>query len=250
MSRVGLVFLCLSLTLSAYAAERPVGFLWYNLPKVQSSQKEARPQGKPFNQLSFTQRDAILHFYTMEALHKAHQTKKMEDMRRFLSLQNYWLAESSRFKALFQKTLLAYPQYDYTVTHPMSQAGIRLTEERRERLHLKRLKALRKTQGFLFFYRGKSAYDLRQIPILLDFCKTHRFSLITVSVDGVKADALPDTHLDKGQADRLGVRYFPALLLASPARGRAKPVAYGLFTQDMLLTRLNQVATDFNGDEE
>ena len=102
----------------------------------------------------------------------------------------------------------------------------------------------------MFFYRGKSAYDRRQIPILLDFCKTHRFSLIAVSVDGVKADALPDTKLDKGQADRLGVRYFPALLLASPARGATTPVAYGLFTQDMLLTRLNQVATHFNGDEE
>lgn len=250
MIRLWSFFLLLSLSIAAAAAERPVGFLWYNLPKEAPSPKKERPRGKPFNQLSFTQRDAVLHFYTMEALHKAHQTKKMEDMRRFLSLQDYWLAESSRFKALFQKTLLAYPQYDYTVTHPMSQAGIRLTEERRERLHLQRLKALSKTQGFLFFYRGKSAYDRRQIPILLDFCKTHRLSLLAVSVDGVKADALPDTRLDKGQADRLGVRYFPALLLADPARGKATPVAYGLFTQDMLLTRLNQVATHFNGEKE
>ncbi|MFW2535405.1 type-F conjugative transfer system pilin assembly protein TraF [Legionella sp. 28fT52] len=238
------------LTLTAHASERPVGFLWYSLPKEESPQKEAKQQGKPFNQLSFSERDAVLHFYTMEALHKARQTKKVEDMRAFLSLQDYWLAESSRFKALFQKTLLAYPQYDYTVTHPVSQAGVRLTEERRERLHIKRLKQLANTQGFLFFYRGKSAYDLKQIPILLDFCKTHQFSLIAVSVDGVKAESLPDTRLDRGQANQLGVRYFPALLLANPASGKTKPVAYGLFTQDMLLTRLNQVATHFNGEDE
>lgn len=236
--------------LTSYASERPVGFLWYNLPVNAKVQKESRPQGKPFNQLSFSERDAVLHFYTMEALHKARQTKKVEDMRAFLSLQDYWLAESSRFKALFQKTLLAYPQYDYTVTHPVSQAGVRLTEERRERLHLKRLKHLADTQGFLFFYRGQSAYDLKQIPILLDFCKTHQFSLIPVSVDGVKAASLPNTRLDSGQANQLGVRYFPALLLANPRSGKTKPVAYGLFTQDMLLTRLNQVVTHFNGEDE
>lgn len=250
MIRRGLLVLFLMLNVAAIAAERPVGFLWYNLPKVQSSQKEMRPQGKPFNQLSFTQRDAILHFYTMEALHKAHQTKKMEDMRRFLSLQNYWLAESSRFKALFQQTLLAYPQYDYTVTHPMSTQGIQLTDARRQRLHRKRLKELTRNHGFLFFYRGKSAYDQQQIPILLDFCRHYHIGLLPVSVDGVKADALPDTRLDEGQADRLGVRFFPALLLANPATRKAQAVAYGLFTQDSLLIRLNQVATHFNGDDD
>lgn len=250
MIRMGLVVLLLSLTLNAYCAERPVGFLWYNLPKAAPPKQEAKPQGKPFNQLSFTQRDAVLHFYTMEALHKAHQTKKVEDMRRFLSLQNYWLTESSRFKALFQKTLLAYPQYDYTVSHPMNTQGIQLTEARRQRLHRERLNQLTKNRGFLFFYRGKSAYDRQQIPILLDFCRTHHIGLLPVSVDGVRADALPDTRLDEGQADRLGVRFFPALLLANPATRKAEAVAYGLFTQDSLLIRLNQVATHFNGEDD
>jgi conjugal transfer pilus assembly protein TraF len=102
---------CLSLSLllwlsAAFADESPQGFLWYNLPKPEVVQKASKPRGIPFSQLSFTERDKVLHFYTIEALHRARQTKSMEDMRAFVALQHYWLQESSRFRNLFQKTIV------------------------------------------------------------------------------------------------------------------------------------------------
>src|SRR5271167_4705224 len=118
MIRWSLLFLVLILFhSSSLLADKPAGFLWYDIEK---EAKEKQKPGIAFNQLSFTDRDAVLRFYTMEALHKARNTKKVEDMRAFLSLQDYWLQESSRFKRLFQKTMLQYPEYDYQVTHPTS----------------------------------------------------------------------------------------------------------------------------------
>lgn len=230
-------------------ADKPVGFLWYTKEKENKSVEKKKPAGIDFKSLSYTERDAVLRFYTMEALHKARYTKKVEDMRVFLSLQDYWLKESSRFKSLFQQTMLAHPEYDYAVTHPTSNLGAKITDEVRESQTEEVINHLSKSHGLLFFYRGKSPYDLKQIPIIVDFCKRFRIQLMPVSVDGVTSRELPNSRMDQGQANRLGVHYFPALLLVNPASQHVSPVAYGLTTQDVLMERIKQVANQFKGAE-
>lgn len=234
-----------------FAEEEPVGFLWYNIKKEKSLQAKKRApevkKGVPFNQLSFTQRDAVLRFYTMEALHKARHTKRVEDMRVFLSLQHYWLEESSRFKQLFQQTMLAYPEYDYTVTHPTSNIGAKITDEFRDKARTHLISKIAQTHGVLFFYRGKSPYDIKQIPIISDFCKRFNLALMPVSVDGVIAPELPGSRVDVGQANQMKVHYFPAILLVNPNSKKTAPLAFGLTTQDVLMERFEQVATQFKG---
>ncbi|HHU0079768.1 TPA: type-F conjugative transfer system pilin assembly protein TraF [Legionella pneumophila] len=247
MTRVILmVFLLLN---GVVFADKPVGFLWYTKEKENKSVEKKKPAGIDFKNLSYTERDAVLRFYTMEALHKARYTKKMEDMRVFLSLQDYWLKESSRFKSLFQQTMLAHPEYDYAVTHPTSNLGAKITDEVRESETVEVINRLSKSHGLLFFYRGKSPYDLKQVPIIVDFCKRFRIQLMPISVDGATSPELLNSRMDQGQANRLGVRYFPALLLVNPASLRVSPVAYGLTTQDVLMERIKQVANQFKGEE-
>nr|WP_238144716.1 type-F conjugative transfer system pilin assembly protein TraF [Legionella pneumophila] len=204
INRMLIVFLLLS---GVAFADKPVGFLWYTKER-ETKRVEKKTSGIPFKSLSYTERDAVLRFYTMEALHKARYTKKMEDMRVFLSLQDYWLKESSRFKSLFQKTMLAHPEYDYAVTHPTSNLGAKITDEVRESQTIEVINRLSKSHGLLFFYRGKSPYDLKQIPIIVDFCKRFRIQLIPVSVDGATSPELLNSRMDQGQANRLGVRLF------------------------------------------
>lgn len=251
MIKVILCSILLGIILAAHAQEdQPIGFLWYNLAEQNPRIKSAKPAKLtiPFNRLSFTQRDAILHFYTLEALHKARYTKSIADMRTFLSLQHYWLQESSKFAHTFQKTLLTYPQYDYTVTHPInSNLGTKLIDEMRSQYRHAVINKLAKTHGLLFFYRGHNTYDQKQIPIIQDFCQHFNLTLIPVSVDGVTAQELPRSRQDQGHASALGVRYFPAILLVNPHTHKTVPVAYGFTTQDNLATRLVNVATNFQG---
>ena len=244
IKRAFIVLLCLFSTLSQ--AGRPAGYLWYNLPAPIAHKKP----GVAFKTLSYTDRDAVLEFYTMEALHKVRFTHRVEDERAFLALQHYWLNEASTHGQVNQRTLLQYPQYDYSVTHPTSTIGTHLYDRlklEKDNAHLKRLA---KTHGLLFFYRANNPYDQKQIPIVLDFCEQHHFSLIPVSVDGTNASALPHSRLDSGQADALGVRFFPALLLVNPNTRETQPVAFGLTTQDVLTRHLVAVATDFKGEGE
>lgn len=53
------------------------------------------------------------------------------------------------------------------------------------------------------------------------------------------------TRMDGGQASRLGIRYFPALMLADPKSGAVKPVSYGFISQDDLAKQFLNVSTDF-----
>lgn len=234
-----------ALIISGTSNAAPAGFLWYNLAKPEAKPKK---KGTDFKRLSYTDKDAVLRFYTMEALHKVRFTKKMADERVFLALQDYWLREATAHGRLNQKTLLYYPQYDYSVTHPTSTIGSQLQDSMRERNHQSIIEGLSKTHGLLFFYRAKNPYDQRQIPIVQDFCRTHALSLIPISVDGAISSDIPDTRHDSGQAARLGVRYFPALLLVNPKTQKTFPLAFGLTTQDVLKTRLVAVANNFKGE--
>ena len=249
MLMIKMILISLLLFNGVVFANKPVGFLWYTKEKEQKRVESITPPGIAFKSLSYTERDAVLRFYTMEALHKARYTKKVEDMRVFLSLQDYWLKESSRFKSLFQQTMLVHPEYDYAVTHPTSNLGAKITDEVRESQTVAIINRLSKSHGLLFFYRGKSPYDLKQIPIVADFCRRFNLSLMPVSVDGVVSRELMNSRVDQGQANRLGVRYFPALLLVNPQNQHVSPIAYGLTTQDVLMERIKQVATQFKGDE-
>ena len=249
MIRAVLLLVFCFVSLGIHAEPEPHGFLWYNLPKKDKPKKvEKKKEGIPFSKLSYTQRDKVLAFWTMEALHKARQTKSVEDMRVFLVLKKYWQDESSEFSHLFQKTMLQYPELDYNVTHPTSSIGTKLLDEQRQIRRAEKLKKLSLDHGLLFFYRGDSPYDKKQIPIINEVANRYGLYVIPVSVDGQGLDAFENAVIDRGQADKLGVSFFPALLLVNPKSGRHSPVAYGLTTADVLQKRLYDVATNFEGE--
>ena len=232
-----LLFLIL-INQAAYAA--PYGYLWYNLPK----EKISKP-GVSYNRLSFTDKDAVLKFYTLEALHKVRHTHKIEDERIFLAMQDYWLREAMIHGKVNQLALLKYPEYDFSVTHPTSQLGTKLQDTIEYQNKMQNIKTMANSIGLMFFYRGENPIDRQQIPILLDFCERYKFTLLPISVDGKISELLPNSKIDNGQAKHLNLRYFPAILIVNPKTKEINPVAFGLTTQDILTERLSVKARKF-----
>lgn len=239
------LWLLLGLVLPCFAGEIPVGRMWGNIVKDVTEEEPAaqKLQGVPFNQLSYTERAKVLNFYTMEALHKAQFTHSVEDMRAFIAFQDYWLRESSIYGKVFQQAMLENPAYDYSVTHPTSSIGLKLTDELRTQKRQLAIKKIAKTHGVLFFYRGKNTFDRRQLPIIRDFCSRFNLTLLPIVVDGELSDEFDNARIDNGQAEALGVRFFPGMLLINPQTQEVKPLAYGLITQDVLEQRFFSVLT-------
>ena len=244
MIKISLLFV-LMFSVVAEASERPAGFLWYNVPKIVKKADQKAPQGKPFSQLSFQQKDAVLAYYTREAWHQSMQDMSVPAMHRYLSYQQYWLERATDTTRLFEKTLLQYPEHRYDITHPSSQMALQLRDEERALKEEQIVRAISKTHGLLYFYRGSNALDKKQNGIVANFAAYYGLSLIAVSVDEVMDPTLPQSKKDEGQARALGVRFFPALFLVNPKSQKVQPVAYGINPQDQLLRQFRLVATNF-----
>ncbi|MDY1815607.1 conjugal transfer protein TraF [Klebsiella pneumoniae] len=96
-----------------------------------------------------------------------------------------------------------------------------------------------------FFYRGQEPIDGQLAQVINGFRDTYGLSVIPVSVDGVINPLLPDSRTDQGQAQRLGVKYFPAMMLVDPKQGSVRPLSYGFISQDDLAKQFLNVSEDF-----
>lgn len=231
-------------------AENTVGYLWYNLPREEIKHKqEERPSGIAFSKLSYQQKDAVLAYYTKEAWHKAMSEQTVENMKNYIALQHFWTTRATNVSRVFEKTMLYYPEYHYGTTHPTSTIGTQLSDSLELKKQGSAIRSLAKENGLLYFYRGSNPYDAKEAGIIKDFSERFGLSLIPISVDGVKDPNLPGSKLDNGQAKKLKIRFYPALLLANPMTKKIKPVSYGLITQDMLARQFLLVATDFDKGE-
>ncbi len=244
MIRLLLILLGLVLIQISHA-EKPPGYLWYNLPKKEVPHVNKTPKGISFSQLSYQQKDAVLAYYTREAWHKAMSTLNVSSMRNYIALQDYWSQRATQTSRLFEKTMLYYPEFHYESTHPSNNLGIKVADEEREKKEALVIRSLAKTHGLLYFYRGKNPYDQKENSIIKDFSNRYGINIIPVSVDGVIDPIFPKSQKDSGHATQLHIRFFPALILVNPHTKQTRPVAYGLVTQDMLLRQFFLVATDF-----
>lgn len=229
---------------STYAASQASknGFLWYNQPKVEQAPK--KPKAIPFSKLSYQQRSKVLHYFTMESLHKARQTHDVKDMEAFLSFQRYWLNEASIFQHNFQYALLRKPELDPTVKNPTSSIGTSLNEQKKGLYRQKAISELTRQYGLMFFYKGADPYSEKQAYVLKDFAERYQFKYIPVSVDGVVLESMPNSRRDSGQAKRLHVDTYPTLILVEPKSGHVMPVAHGFLTQDYLTENFEVVAKE------
>ncbi|HBV9946398.1 TPA: conjugal transfer protein TraF, partial [Klebsiella aerogenes] len=109
----------------------------------------------------------------------------------------------------------------------------------------KAISAIAQHFGVMFFYRGREPIDGQLVQVLSNFRETYGLSVISVSVDGVVNPLLPDSRVDQGQAERLGVKYFPAMMLVDPKSGQVKPLSYGFISQDDLAKQFLYVSNDF-----
>ncbi|WP_170981780.1 conjugal transfer protein TraF, partial [Escherichia coli] len=56
---------------------------------------------------------------------------------------------------------------------------------------------------------------------------------------------LPDSRTDQGQAQRLGVKSFPAMMPVDPNPGSVRPLTYGFLSPDYLAKQFQDVFGNF-----
>ncbi|QLK63901.1 type-F conjugative transfer system pilin assembly protein TraF (plasmid) [Enterobacteriaceae bacterium Kacie_13] len=228
--------------LSDASYESP-GWHWYNEPEDEEVVEAKPTPSSPA--LSPSEQKARLQQATKEALDTAILYPTPQHFKRYMTLQNFWTTKAGEFSQSAKQAMLMYPELDYNLqfSHYNGTVPAQLQEDQqKQKAAIARLTA---DHGLFFFYRGKAPRDALLAGVVKRFCDEHGLSLIAVSVDGTFSPALPQSRRDTGQAQKMGIRHFPALFLVNPTDESYQPVAYGFITPDDLSRQFLNVATGF-----
>ncbi|MGI2025275.1 type-F conjugative transfer system pilin assembly protein TraF [Shewanella glacialipiscicola] len=250
--RSALVLLVLTTFCHCANAADAQGWRWYNepaAPKKQAPPKAATPSVTLTRTQTLTPTEQMdwFHGYYQDTLNDAainsEDSKKVE---KAMLLNQYVSNKSSEFGMTFKKVLLDNPELSYTKDRPTEQAA------RSTYLSLERSKKMRAVRslaeagwGLFFIYKGREEMDIALAPSVQQFATEHGIELLGVTLDGV---TLPTLVQNRQNEQHINVPFSPALVLVNPGTGEMKPLAYGFISQEDLLGRFLNVATDFAPD--
>lgn len=224
---------CNACAYSAYYNQSPIGWHWNNetqdpvFPKKKKS--EATMQNNPIQQMKRIHQ--LLAYYKDKAV----LNPTVENIKEYLVIQNMIMEQSSLFSENWKKTMLLYPQFDYGISHPTDSA---ITQIAQSDLHDKQVsivKMMAKDYGLLFFYNGNNPLSYQMEKTVSTFSSFYHFSTIAVSVDHIVIPGLLNTKINHGQAQTLGIKALPALVLINPKTGGHSVLSYGYASVNELL---------------
>lgn len=229
-------------------AKDAVGWHWYNeiYFKDKKDEKESGKYKRDKKEDSAVMQIAVLRQVVEEAKAKAILYPTVENMKAYLILQNLVMEKAMLFTRAWKQTLLEHPKLDYSILHPTQNNAQHVLYAQMRVKEDEAIKAFGQKYGLLFFYRGDSPMDQELAPTIESFSKENNISLIPVSVDGNNLAVFATSQSDSGQAEKLGIKHFPALILVDPKNQKVQPLNYGFISGSDLRRRFLQIATNFH----
>ena len=221
-----------------------VGWHWYNEPQPEEGY-EPEDDTVPLSALPPNLQMSLLQKLTKEKLNSAILSPSPEKAADYLRMQSYLMNLSGQFTQSAKKALLLYPDLDYNLEHSRYNSTTTLQQTAARQRQNDAIYNLGQRYGLFLFYRGNNLLDTQMAATVHQFSQQYGLSLVPVSMDGARSAGLPQTRQDGGQAAKMGVSQFPALMLVEPGSEQYQPLAYGFMTQDDLARRFLDVATDF-----
>lgn len=225
------------------------GWQWYDAePKMTDEGRREIPKPEkpaPSEQQGALQKLEILRQALKASLAEAILYPGTENFIKYFELQNYFTQQAGLFERSAQRAFLEHPELDYNLKHSHYNGTVKSQLAADFSAQRDAISRLAQRYGVMLFYRGAEPIDGQLVGVVKGFRDSYGLSVVPVTVDGVVNPAMPETRRDAGQAQRLGVTHFPALMLVDPRSGAVKPLAYGFISQDDLAKQFRDVLTDF-----
>ena len=223
------------------------GWHWYKDPKEDDDIPPPLETPAP-QALSPTEQKAVLHQATMAALDKAILYPTVENFRRFSLLQRFWTEQATAFAQISKKALLQHPELDYNLVRSHYNGTAAAQQAMEKTKQTQAVASLAERYGLFFFYRGGNPVDNLMAGVIRSWCAERGISLMAISVDGQISEALPESRTDSGQAERMGVKFFPATFMVEPKTQSYQPLAWGFMSHDDLDRRVVNILNNFKAD--
>lgn len=226
-----------------------VGWQFYNLPKKEKN-KKIQPQSEDnkkilFSELKPSEQLKLIQDKLKEARDTAIMNPTVKNLATYKVYQDYFVEKSSAFSAKWEEMLLTFPDLDYNIKNSFYNATVPIKEAAKRATESKAIEYVNQRYGIFFFYRGKNPLDNKLAEIVKLFGQQYNLSIVPISIDGRINPDFPNSRINQGQAEKMGVKHFPALFLVNPKKEEYKPLSYGFITQDDLARRMLNIVTNF-----
>lgn len=239
------LFMMIMLFSSCGVFANDAGWQWYNDPIKDTTPEEKTISPAPKPPMDIMEKLALLQEQTKRARAEAIMYPSVPNFVKYFQMQNYWTQQAGLFSMSAKKAMLEHPELDYNLQYSHYNGTVKNQLSADYAEQRKAIETLSQHYGVMFFYRGKEPIDGQLAQVIKNFRDTYKLSVIPVTVDGVISPLLADSRYNQGQAEQMGIKYFPAMMLVDPKHGSVKPLSYGFISQDDLAKQFLNVSTDF-----
>lgn len=234
-----IVFMKPLLAEDSFYKRRAEGWHWYQDRKNEEQHKEEqKAEHQSIKSLTPTQ---LLKLYRRELerrLHLAIFFPTLENVKAYQELQKDLMERGQLFADKWMQSISFNPHLDFTSTYPINQIGRHTYIDEENKLKHIKLKALSKSYGFFFFFKGDCPYCHTFAPIVKRFALRYGWTVKAVSLDGGKLKEYPKPLLDNGIAEKLSITQVPALIAVNPKTQTLLPISYGISSEDEMEARI------------
>ncbi|MCD9476673.1 MULTISPECIES: type-F conjugative transfer system pilin assembly protein TraF [Photobacterium] len=251
-------FILLSLLLLAGAAHAtPQGWRWYNTPSSPTQQLKPKPPPMPpqasvtqtpppKKTLTATEQMQWFQGYMAEVQNKAIINPTVENTLAFMRLSHFIDGKTTDFGMTWKEALLEDPSLSYRMKHPTESLARQTQNAQIKARKVAAVESLaNEGYGLFFAYNGNTPLDQQLAPSIQAFADQYGIELLGITLDGKTLATIRDNKRNDG---KLNIQTSPALLLVNPKTNSIKPLAYGFISQEELLGRFLNVATDYAPD--
>ena len=156
----------------------------------------------------------------------------------YLRVHKETFTRSQRFTDMWQTVVWTHPELDFTAGNPSSIVGHEIYAEQKKAEEEQLLSSMRDRMGLFFFYTSTCPFCQKQSQLLKVFADTYGISVKPVTRDGRSLVEWPDSEMDNGMGDQIGVNKVPVIYMAIPEEQFLVPIGAGVLTVQELHDRL------------
>lgn len=229
----------------SYFQDRADGWFWYINPDI-----KMKPKVTPKNKSGFSSESVNdLREKAKKLLEQAVMKPSNENITAYLTVQKVILEKAETFAHKWKEVVWSTPELDYIAVHPVSNTGLNLYKQERNRQQEKELMGISQRSGIFFIFSSTCQYCIAQAGILKRFSEKYGFSVLPVTIDGKGLPEYPYPYMDNGTSEKLGVERTPSIFLVSPP-DIIKPVSSGLLTFDELEKRISTLGRKLDYEKD
>ncbi|MFA6302183.1 MAG: type-F conjugative transfer system pilin assembly protein TraF [Legionella sp.] len=232
-----------------YLNEHEEGWYWHKDPKaLPEKKKQVRPAvvNQPANPDKTWK---LIGERVQQARAQAILNPNPENIARARRLQRLIVAQANLFSEKWMLDLLINPDQDESLVNPSGSAARDIYNQQNSLQKEKAIAKISQTSGLVYFYKAGEPFSERMAEVVNAFANSYHMTVIPIAMSDHFSPAFPNSRVDSGEANQMGVKHIPAVFALNPVSKTTMPIAYGLISQSELKENILMATKAFQSGE-